>query len=103
MIAATTLLLLLQPAQLPPPAGSAGFDAMWVDWKGLGRQSSAAEKTPPPVPKRDRADAAALGQRVGEVVASGDCAIGERLAREAGDIPLARAVRAHCYGAVPPR
>src|SRR3546814_21193726 len=71
---------------------------MWVDWNALGRQSSAAERAPPPVQKRDRADAASLGQRVGEVVASGDCAIGERLAREAGDIPLASAVRAHCYG-----
>ncbi|HEY9553342.1 hypothetical protein [Allosphingosinicella sp.] len=102
MAVTSALILLLQAAQVPPSAESAGFGAMWVDWNALGRQSSAAERAPPPVQKRDRADAASLGQRVGEVVASGDCAIGERLAREAGDIPLARAVRAHCYG-VPTR
>src|SRR3546814_19728737 len=90
MAVTSALILLLQAAQVPPSAESAGFGAMWVDWNALGRQSSAAERAPPPVQQRDRADAASLGQRVGEVVASGDCAIGERLAREAGDLPLAR-------------
>src|SRR3546814_4003991 len=82
MAVTSALNLLLQAAQVPPSAESAGFGAMWVDWNALGRQSSAAERAPPPVQKRDRADAASLGQRVGEVVASGDCAIGERLRSE---------------------
>src|SRR3546814_218869 len=69
MAVTSALILLLQAAQVPPSAESAGFGAMWVDWNALGRQSSAAERAPPPVQKRDRADAASLGQRVGESVA----------------------------------
>lgn len=92
MFAAPILLMLMQPVEPPP------FGALWVDWKALGREASAAELAPGPQPPRRGGEAAALGERVGEVVAGGDCAIGERLAREAGDIPLARAVREHCYG-----
>lgn len=38
----------------------------------------------------------ALGQRVGELVRTGDCTAGERMAREAGDFALLAAVRAYC-------
>src|SRR3546814_13250158 len=101
MAVTSALILLLQAAQVPPSAESAGFGAMWVDWNALGRQSSAAERAPPPVQKRDRADAASLGPRVGEGVASVDCPIGERTAREAGGLPLARPARPTSPG-VPP-
>lgn len=99
MIAATALALLLQA----PASQAAPFDRLWTDWRAVSRQSSASEKVEAeaaraPKTATEQAEAVARGERVGEVVASGDCAIGERLAREAGDIPLARAVRAHCYG-----
>ena len=93
MWAAPILFLLMQPAE-PPPR----FGTLWLDWKALGREAGAAELAPPPHLSRRSDEAAALGERVGEAVSGGDCAIGERLAREAGDIPLARAVRKHCYG-----
>ena len=98
MITASALFLLLQaaPAQLPPAPPR--FGALWLDWKALGHDASAAELSPPAKPPSRGSEAAALGERVGEVVAGGDCAIGERLAREAGDIALAHAVREHCYG-----
>lgn len=105
MIASVVIALLVQAAA-PQPAP---FERLWTDWRAVSRQSSAneeakAQAAPPQNTATEAAEAAARGQRVGEVVASGDCAIGERLAREAGDIPLARAVRAHCYGErrVPP-
>ena len=99
MIAAAALAFLLQ-ASAPP---AAPFERLWTDWRSVSRQSSASEKAETdagsaPKTATEAAEAAARGERVGEIVASGDCAIGERLAREAGDIPLARAVRAHCYG-----
>ena len=49
-----------------------------------------------PLQSRSEAEAVALGRRVGEVVRAGDCAEGERIAREAGDFALVRAVREHC-------
>jgi hypothetical protein len=103
MIAASALLLMLQAVPADTVPATPRFGALWADWKRLGREAVGAELAPQAkVPSRSN-DAAALGERVGEVVAGGDCAIGERLAREAGDIPLARAVRDHCYGSVSPR
>jgi hypothetical protein len=49
-----------------------------------------------PLQPRAEAEAVALGRRVGEVVRAGDCAEGERIAREAGDFALVNAVRDHC-------
>ena len=49
-----------------------------------------------PLTARSETEAVALGQRVGEVVRTGNCTEGERLARGAGDFALLRAVRAHC-------
>ena len=40
-----------------------------------------------------------LGEQVGEIVRSGDCAEGERVARAAGDFALVQAVRDHCEAA----
>ena len=59
-------------------------------------QSNAVPAYAPLAPVRSEAEAVALGQRVGEVVRTGNCAEGERLARQAGDFALLRAVRAHC-------
>lgn len=41
----------------------------------------------------------ALGERVGDIVALGDCAEGERVARTAGDFALVAAVRDYCTAA----
>ena len=76
-------------------------DALWTDWKAINRQSIQAETQAraaptPSVRRRSQAEASALGARVGEAVAIGDCAEGERLAREAADFALVEAVRAHC-------
>jgi hypothetical protein len=64
-----------------------------VDWG-----ATAAPAAPAVNPERlpTRAQETELGERVGAVVTSGDCDGGERLAIEAGDLALARAVRDHC-------
>lgn len=77
----------------------------WIDWRAASRESVAAEQAQmrsagerPRTATPEQAQAGReLGERVGRVVAEGDCAEGERLARAAGDVPLARAVRDHCY------
>ena len=91
-------------AQQPPAAPDFRTSGLWVDWKTLSKESREAEDGGARPPNADgpelqrltRAAASALGARVGELVATGDCAGGERLAREAGDFALVRAVRAHC-------
>ena len=49
-----------------------------------------------PLASRSQDEAVALGRRVGEIVRAGDCTGGERMAREAGDLALVRAVQEHC-------
>jgi len=85
-----------------------GFSGMFTPWTGISRDALRIETerraepgpesgaVPAGMPVRSRAEAAALGERVAEVVRAGDCAEGERMAREAGDFPLVRAVRDYC-------
>jgi hypothetical protein len=84
----------------PPPAPYSG---MFTPWSGTSRESLRAEaearRTPPAgaVPATAEHNAqVALGERVADAVRRGDCAEGERLAREAADFPLVRAVRDYC-------
>jgi hypothetical protein len=92
------------PAAPPARAPTGGFESLWTGWSGANRESIRAEeqaaRTAQPSaaepPRRYQAGSVALGERVGEVVRLGDCAEGERLAREAGDFPLVDAVRTHC-------
>jgi hypothetical protein len=100
------------PAPETPPNP---YRDMFTRWDGANRESLEAEAgaaepaapsgpesnaipaySPLAPPPRSEADAVALGRRVGEVVRAGNCAQGERIAREAGDFALVRAVRAHC-------
>jgi hypothetical protein len=104
--------------QVAPPAPAAGAPAnpyrdLFTRWDGANRESLEAEAgtvEPPPeaetqgdaIPAyspligHSEDEAIALGRRVGQVVRAGDCAQGERIAREAGDLALVRAVREHC-------
>lgn len=96
---ALLLALLAGAAAEPPRAETRG---PFLDWGTLSRQSVEAEKAQaatvaPAVDPDARAKAATLGERVGQIVAAGDCAEGERQARAAGDVALARAVRDYCY------
>ena len=92
------------PVSAPAPAPRGGFESLWTGWSGANRDSiraeeqaaRAAQPAAAEAPRRYQAGSVALGERVGEVVRLGDCAEGERLAREAGDFPLVDAVRAHC-------
>ena len=87
------------------------FGQLFTRWEGVNRDSINAEVGAPqpaagaqpdvipaysPLESPTRAEAIALGERVGQVVRAGDCAEGERIAREAGDFALVRAVREHC-------
>ena len=91
------------PAQAEP-APRGGFESLWTGWSGANRDSIRAEEqaaravqpAAAEAPRRYQAGSVALGEQVGEVVRLGDCAEGERLAREAGDFPLVDAVRTHC-------
>jgi hypothetical protein len=85
--------LLAAPAAAAPSQPAA--KGPWLDWSELSRRAAAAQ---PAVPDRLRpeADARALGDRVGQMVAAGDCRGGERMAMEAGDSALVRAVRNYC-------
>jgi len=94
------------------PVAPSSFTGLFTPWSGTVRESLRAETEtrPAPAPAAEpgavpagsplqapsRNEAVALGERVAEVVRRGDCAEGERLAREAGDFPLVRAVRDHC-------
>jgi len=101
------------PAAAPPPANP--FQGLWTGWSGANRDALEAEtqtqvqpqegQAPPaptsipagsPLFSRSREEAEALGARVGQIVRGGDCAEGERIAREAGDFALVQAVRDYC-------
>lgn len=84
---------------LPPPP--ARFGAVVTDWRAANGEALARERdgSAPASGTRFGRQARALGDRVGEVVAAGDCEGGERMAREAGDFALMRAVRTHCRSA----
>lgn len=90
------------PAPAPPPPApvrESRFGSLFVDWRAAGTEALAAERARlgagEPASERQ---ARALGGQVGEMVALGDCDGGERLARDAGDLALVRAVQAHCRG-----
>ena len=90
------------------PAADPGFRSLWTSWDQANRQAMDREIEAQRRVEEDLATAdaqrrqllrnqgRALGERVGEIVRLGDCAEGERLAREAGDFPLVEAVRNHC-------
>ena len=87
--------------QQSPPASP--YSGLFTPWSGSSRDSLRAEaearRAAPAgaVPAVAEHNAQiALGERVAEAVRRGDCAEGERLAREAGDFPLVRAVRDYC-------
>jgi len=102
--------LLLAPAvalaqAAPAPPASSNFAGLFTSWSGTSRESlrseTARQQPSGAVPassplQRSHGQAAALGERVGEIVRRGDCEEGERIAREAGDFALVRAVRDHC-------
>lgn len=96
MRAAILLLALLTPAMAhaaapapqPEPARS-----MWIDWSALSQRAAEAQ---PQVRGDAVAEAHSLGDRVGKLVAAGDCRGGERMALAAGDSALVRAVRDYC-------
>ena len=92
----------------PPAPARARFQGLFVDWSTASRQSieaerEASQRPPAGAPTGEGAGSVSLGERVGEIVALGDCAEGERIARAAGDFALVAAVRAHCTAAVPDR
>lgn len=111
------ILLLLAAAPTAAAAAQAEapaerrFQGLFVKWNDASRQSIEAERhgaERPPAPPSVAAAAGgtaagsvALGERVGDVVALGDCAEGERLARAAGDFALVAAVRQYCTEADP--
>ncbi|HEV2746001.1 MAG TPA: hypothetical protein VGW34_01720 [Allosphingosinicella sp.] len=66
-----------------------------MKWGPLAGDAGRAAPRPADT-NRSPAEADALGRRVGEVVATGNCRGGEQLALDAGDYALARAVRDHC-------
>jgi hypothetical protein len=99
------------PPQSPDRTQPNPFQNLFTRWDGANREALDAEAgTPQAAPEADgssipassplvsasRSEAVALGERVGAVVRAGDCAEGERIAREAGDFALVRAVREHC-------
>ncbi|MFN3728036.1 MAG: hypothetical protein ACK4SZ_17225 [Allosphingosinicella sp.] len=93
--------LLAQPAEAPPPLPPAAspFGGLFTDWRAANAQSLEQERSRDSAanaPARTAAEARALGDRVGRIVAEGACEEGERVAREAGDFALVRAVQDHC-------
>ena len=109
----TALPAAAQTAAPAPETAANPYRELFTHWDGASEELLAAETgTARPAPAADtglnaipaysplearsETDAVALGQRVGEVVRTGNCTEGERLAREAGDFALLRAVRAHC-------
>ena len=91
---------LAQPASAPalPPEPSR-FGALFTDWRAVSSEAVEQERARDAAanaPVRTEAEARALGDRVGQIVAEGACEEGERIAREAGDFALVRAVEDHC-------
>ena len=105
-------LVLLSAAAAPAIAAEpatdarARFGSLFVDWNAASRQSIETERQEAAKPAAEPAvtsaaamtvpGSRALGERVGDIVALGDCAEGERVARAAGDFALVAAVRDHC-------
>jgi len=100
-------LALASAAPAPAPPADMSFSGLWTRWPTANSEALRAEAarqtatanaaTAGPL----RAGSPELGARVGEIVRTGDCEEGERVARAAGDFPLVEAVRAHCRPAVP--
>ena len=92
------LALAAQPPADPPQAEESRFGGLFTDWRGANSESLDRERSRAAVdaPARTVAQARALGDRVGRIVAEGACEEGERIAREAGDFALVRAVQDHC-------
>lgn len=112
-IAILSCLALASPAlaqgnAAPQSPSPSSFSGLFTPWRDTARESLTAETQvaarPPAAgaipastgPQRGQADAVALGERVADFVRRGDCEEGERIAREAGDFALVRAVRGHC-------
>jgi hypothetical protein len=90
--------LMASAADGAEPAKPSAPTSLWTDWKGLNGASLKAEASP----ERRRQlqeEAAARGKLVGELAAAGNCAEGERIAREARDFELVRALVAYCTSA----
>jgi hypothetical protein len=99
MIRRFALIAALMPAAAiaqAPAQDSSSLRGLWSDWRSLNHASVQAETRRQAAPQRTVAEARTLGDRVGRLVASGDCEGGERMAREAGDFPLVEAVRDYC-------
>jgi hypothetical protein len=100
MIAATLIATALAAAGPQDQA----YSGLWTHWPAANSEALRAEaaRQAPVAPIGPlRAGSPELGARVGEIVRTGDCEEGERVARAAGDFPLVEAVRAHCRPAIP--
>ena len=88
------LLALAAPlmAAASPPAPAPAPQGLWIDWSALNRRAAEAQ----PAPRGTVEEAQALGDRIGRMVAAGDCRGGEKMALAAGDTKLAQAVRTYC-------
>ena len=92
----------------PAPGAGSGFRGLWTGWRDANSNSMTLERRRADQVRQEYATGGserreqmqgqgrALGERVGEIVRLGDCAEGERVARQAGDFALVAAVRAHC-------
>ena len=112
MIAVFSCLALASPALAqstapPQPPAPSSFSGLFTSWSDTARESLRAETEAArpaaagAIPastglQHGQAEAVALGERVADFVRRGDCEEGERIAREAGDFALVRAVRGHC-------
>jgi hypothetical protein len=103
MLRSLAIMLALQgPATVAqPPAPGLDTRGLFSDWRRANDASLAAESRRQAQGRRTVGAARTLGERVGELVASGDCEGGERMAREAGDFPLVDAVRDFCRDRAP--
>ena len=105
MIRILPLFCLLFPAAVAAQTPAQGVDSrgLWSDWRRVNAASLDAEARRESDGRRTVTAARSLGERVGELVASGDCEGGERMALEAGDFPLVEAVRDFCRTRARPR
>ena len=101
----------------PAVSAPTDFQRLWTGWTSVNRDAMTTETDAMQRLRRDIATAdaehlrqlgnqgRALGERVGEIVRTGECEDGERVARQAGDFALVEAVRGHCRStdARPPR
>lgn len=107
LLAAAALSAAVPAPMAPPQPQQQGFSGLWTAWSNANNASLQAEtaRQAPAAPAAGagplRAGSPELGTRVGEIVRTGDCEEGERVARAAGDFPLVAAVRAHCRPAIP--